>query len=292
MRAAVRLGFLVMAAGLLAGCSGLLDPQGPIAGQQRTLLFNAFAIMMVVVGPVIVMALGFAWWFRAGNTRAKYAPDWAYSGQIELVVWAVPAMIVILVGAVGWIGSHQLDPPKPIVSNVKPLPIQVVALDWKWLFIYPEQGVATVNQLVVPEGTPLQFELTSYTVMNAFLVPQLGSMIYAMPGMATKLNLQADRAGEYPGLSSHFSGDHFSDMRFVVRAVKSEAFAAWVEEAKAAAVLDEAAMATLAKPGPAKVQVYKDPDMHLFDTILEASTRAPGSPGAPGYVEAKPGRAH
>src|SRR5215471_1317243 len=166
---------VVGAALLLAACqqAGVMDPQGPIASAARLLLINSTAIMLVVVVPVIVATLAFAWWYRASNSRAVRSLDVAYEGRIEFVTWSIPALIVILLGGVIWIGSHQLDPRAPIPTDAKPLRVDVIALDWKWLFIYPDQGIATVNQLVIPVGTPVQFRLTSATVMNSFFVPQL-----------------------------------------------------------------------------------------------------------------------
>ena len=170
--------------------------------------------MLAIVVPTIAATFAFAWWFRASNTRATYLPDWEYSGRIELIVWAIPLLVIMLLGGVAWIGSHDLDPAKPLASNTPPLEVQVVSLDWKWLFIYPDQHIASVNQLVVPAGTPIHFSLTSASVMNAFFVPQLGSMIYTMNGMTTQLYLQADAPGTFLGLSSHFSGDGFSGHAF------------------------------------------------------------------------------
>src|SRR5580692_5509846 len=208
-----RLFAVLVAACLADACrgEGVLDPQGPVASAERLILLNATAIMLVVVVPVIVLTLAFAWWYRSSNARAVRRPEWSYSGQIELVVWAIPAMVVILLAGVAWIGSHQLDPARGLESREQPIRIEVVSLDWKWLFIYPDQHVATLNQLIVPAGAPLEFTLTSATVMNAFFVPQLGSQIYTMPGMTTHLNLLAAQPGDYPGFSSHFSGDGFSD---------------------------------------------------------------------------------
>src|SRR6266849_7726624 len=218
----------------LAACSnaGVLDPQGPIAEAERLLLVNSTAIMLVVVVPVILATLGFAWWYRASNPRARRSLELAYEGRIEFVTWSIPALIVILLGGVSWIGSHQLDPRAPIPASVPPLRVDVVALDWKWLFIYPDQGVAMLNQLVIPAETPVEFRLTSATVMNSFFVPQLGSQIYAMSGMTTHLNLLADRPGEYPGISANFSGDGFSDMQFIVNSVPASDFNAWLEQAR------------------------------------------------------------
>src|SRR5580658_9447390 len=222
-------GLVSLAAVVVASCqpAGVMDPQGPIAAAEWLLTINATEIMLVVVVPVILATLGFAWWFRSSNSRANHSPDWAYQGSVEFVVWSIPALVVILLGGVCWIGAHELDPRAPIASNTKPLQVDVVSLDWKWLFIYPDQGIATVNQLVVPAGTPVSFRLTSATVMNSFFVPQLGSQIYTMAGMATQLNLLAGQPGDYPGLSTNFSGDGFSDMRFTVKALAAGDFAGW-----------------------------------------------------------------
>jgi cytochrome o ubiquinol oxidase subunit 2 len=166
---------------LLGGCNLIvLDPQGVVGIAEKTILIDSLAIMLVIVLPTIATIVAFAWWFRASNTRATYLPDFTYSGRIELIVWAIPLLVIMLLGGVAWIGSHDLDPAKPLASDTPPLEVQVVSLDWKWLFIYPQQGVASVNELVVPAGVPLHFSLTSASVMNAFFVPQLGSMIYTI----------------------------------------------------------------------------------------------------------------
>jgi len=221
---------VVMAPIVLTACQpAVLDPQGVIGMAEKTILIDSLAIMLAIVVPTIAATLGFAWWFRASNTKATYLPDFEYSGRIELIVWSIPLLTVILLGGVAWIGSHDLDPAKPLASDTPPLEIQGVSLDWKWLFIYPNQRVASVNQLVVPAGVPLHFSLTSASVMNAFFIPQLGSMIYTMNGMRTQMNLRADAPGTFRGLSSHYSGDGFSDMHFDVHAVSPEQFAAWIE---------------------------------------------------------------
>jgi cytochrome o ubiquinol oxidase subunit II len=213
----------------LSSCNAIvLDPQGPIGLAQRTILIDSVAIMLAIVLPTMAATLGFAWWFRASNTRAKYMPEFAHSGQLELITWSIPLLTIMLLGGVAWISSHDLDPARPLPSKDEPLTVQVVSLDWKWLFIYPDQHVATVNELVIPAGTPVRFALTSASVMNAFFIPQLGSMIYTMHGMRTQLNLSADTPGTYHGLSSHYSGDGFSDMHFNVQAVSANQFAAWV----------------------------------------------------------------
>jgi cytochrome o ubiquinol oxidase subunit 2 len=254
----------------LGGCSqGVLDPHGPIASAERQILFNSLAIMLAIVIPTIAATLGVAWWFRSSNTRATYLPDFEYSGRLELLVWSIPAMTVLLVGGVAWVGAHDLDPRKAISSPVKPLTVQVVSLDWKWLFIYPEQGIASVNHLTVPVGTPVSFELTSSSVMNSFFVPQLGSQIYTMSGMVTRLQLQADHPGSYPGLSANFSGEGFADMGFKVNAVPAAQFAQWVTAARnSGPALDAASYADLAKPSRALAPfTYRSVASGLFQQI-------------------------
>jgi cytochrome o ubiquinol oxidase subunit 2 len=250
--------------------SGVLDPQGPIAHAERLILLDSTAIMLAVVVPVILATLVFAWWFRASNLKATYRPNWAYSGRLEFIVWSIPALVVLFLGGIGWVSSHDLDPGKPLQSEVAPIEVQVVSLDWKWLFIYPAQGIASVNRLVVPAGTPIHFRLTSATVMNSFFVPQLGTQIYTMSGMATQLNLQADQPGTYPGLSAQFSGDGFADMHFDVEAMPQAAFGEWADQTKAKApVLDDAAYAELTRSSSAVAPaVYRGVDPGLFDNIV------------------------
>jgi len=270
---------MVGAAAPLAACqqAGVLDPQGPIASAERLLLINSTAIMLVVVIPVIIATLAVAWWYRASNPRAVRSLDVAYEGRIEFVTWSIPALIVILLAGVIWIGSHQLDPKAPIASDVKPLRVDVVALDWKWLFIYPDQSIATVNQLVLPVGTPVQFRVTSATVMNSFFIPQLGSQIYAMGGMTTHLNLLADKPGAFPGFSAMFSGDGFSDMQFIAKAVPAGDFDAWLGSVRGAgAALDDASYAQLAKPSKAvPPATYGSVAPNLFEHILDETTAGP-----------------
>jgi cytochrome o ubiquinol oxidase subunit 2 len=240
-------------------------------------MINSTEIMLVVVVPVILATLAFAWWYRASNPRASRATDEGFEGRVEFVVWSIPVLIVILLGGVSWISSHQLDPRAPIQADAKPLRIDVVSLDWKWLFIYPDQGVAAVNQLVIPTATPINFRLTSATVMNSFFVPQLGSQIYTMGGMTTHLNLLADRPGEYPGFSAMFSGDGFSDMRFVAKAVSAGDFSTWVAQVRGAgSALDDAGYAKLAKPSNAvPPATYRSVAPNLFDRILGWTTAGP-----------------
>jgi cytochrome o ubiquinol oxidase subunit II len=281
----IRMAGALMLLPLLAGCSaGILAPRGPVASAQRLLLINSTAIMLVVVIPVIVATLAFAWWYRASNSRASRGTDESYEERIEFVVWSIPALTVILLGGVIWIGSHQLDPRTPISGQSDPLRVDVVALDWKWLFIYPDQGVAAVNQLVIPAGTPVEFRLTSATVMNSFFVPQLGSQIYTMGGMTTHLTLLADKPGEYPGFSANFSGDGFSWMQFVVRSVPAGDFNPWLEQTRGTgSALDEASYTELATPSKAvPPTTYRSVEPKLFDRILDQTVSGCGKAGARG----------
>jgi cytochrome o ubiquinol oxidase subunit II len=266
---------------LLASCrEGVLDPQGPVGAAERVILYDATTIMLAVVVPVILLTLAFAWWFRAGNRHATYRPDWEYSGKIELIVWSIPALVILFLGGIAWIGSHDLDPPKPLASEKTPLEVEVVSLDWRWLFIYPEEHIATVNRLVVPTGVPIHFRLTSASVMNSFFIPQLGSQIYTMSGMTTQLNLQADQAGTYQGLSAQFSGPGFSDMRFTLVAASDEQFTSWIAEVRArGGVLDGATFTQLARPTKAGGEltygaVAEDP----FDSITHGHFATRWSP--------------
>jgi cytochrome o ubiquinol oxidase subunit 2 len=273
----------------LTACQpAVLDPKGFVGLAEKTILIDSLAIMLVIVIPTIAATFAFAWWFRASNTRARYLPDWVFSGRIEMIVWSIPLLVIMLLGGVAWIGSHDLDPAKPLTSNEPPLEVQVVSLDWKWLFIYPSQGLASVNKLVVPARRPLHFSLTSASVMNAFFIPQLGSMIYTMNGMTTRLNLQADAPGVFLGLSSHYSGDGFSDMHFDVLAAPAEQFAAWVENArKTGSTLDSTSYAALAKQSMnISPFIFGAVDPELFQQIV--TQKLPPGPGPRGGTSASP----
>jgi cytochrome o ubiquinol oxidase subunit 2 len=261
---------MMSAAMLLASCNeGVLDPHGPVGKAERIILYDSTAIMLAVVIPVIVLTLVFAWWFRARNKRARYRPDWEYSGRIEMIIWSIPALVILFLGGIAWTGSHDLDPAVPLEQSTAPLDIEVISLDWRWLFIYPHEGIASLNHLVVPAGVPLRFRLTSTTVMNSFFVPQLGSQIYAMPNMVTRLNLQADQPGTFDGLSAQFSGDGFSDMRFDLVSTEPDAFKDWVDSTKAqGGVLDARTFEELARPAKAAgAQTYGRVSEDLFDRI-------------------------
>jgi len=219
---------------LLGGCNmEILSPKGDIGMQERTLLFTATGLMLLVVIPVLFMIVSFAWKYRASNTKADYQPKWAHSTAIEIVVWTVPCIIVAILAVITWRSTHALDPYKPLVSEHKPVTIEVVSLDWKWLFIYPEYDIATVNEIAFPVDVPVNFRITSASVMNSFFIPQLGSQIYSMAGMETKLHLNAREPGTYAGISANYSGAGFSGMRFKAIATSQEGFDNWVKEAKA-----------------------------------------------------------
>ena len=271
-----------IAAGLvlpIAACNrGILDPVGPVGHAEKTILNNATAIMLANIVPTMSATIAFAWWFRAGNKKAEYRPDWEYSGAIELVVWSIPALTVLLLGGIAWIGSHDLEPSKPLKSAAPAVKVDVVSLDWKWLFIYPDQGIATVNRLVVPAGTPVDFRLTSATVWNVFFVPQMGTMIYTMPRMTTRLSLQADKPGVYDGLSAHFSGDGFPGMGFKVHALPPAQFASWAADARGRGqALDGRTFAELSRPSSyVKPYNYGAVSPGLFAAIV--ANRAPPNP--------------
>lgn len=275
---------------LAARCEGVLDAQGPVAAADREIMLNALSIMLVIVVPTLVAALWFAFWFRASNTRARRLPHWVYSGRLELLIWSVPLLTILFLSGVIWVGSHRLDPSQPL-SPARPLEIQVISLDWKWLFIYPEQRVAAVNEVVVPAGVPVHFSLTSGSVMNAFFVPQLGSMIATMNGMVTQLHLQADHPGAYFGESTQFSGDGFSDMNFVVRALPAGEFQRWLATARGmGSMLDAKNYQSLARQGVVKQPlVYGGVDPGLFDAIVQQRIApAPGPQTGQGGVHVHP----
>lgn len=248
----------------------VLAPAGPIGASERIILLDALAIMLAIVIPTMLAIIGFAWWFRASNTRAIYTPDWSYSGRVELIVWSIPTLVVLFLGGLIWTSSHDLDPVQPLPSKTPALQVQVIALDWKWLFIYPQQGVASVNSLVIPAGTPLHLNVTSASVFNVFFMPQLGSEIYAMNGMLTQLNLQADRPGSYPGLSAQFSGDGFPGMAFTAVAMAAAQFNQWVTTAKARGpTLDDPAYRLLLQQSRnVRPYTYRAVAPGLFDRVI------------------------
>lgn len=263
------------AAFLLAGCDDmvLMNSKGPVGQGEWSLILTAFILMLIVVIPVIIMTVLFAWRYRASNTKATYTPMWSHSNALEATVWSIPLIIVAILGVITWKSSHEFDPYRPLDSDKKPLTVQVVSLDWKWLFIYPEQKIATVNQLVIPTGVPVSFKVTSSGVMNSFFIPQLGGQIYAMAGMTTQLHLQADEPGTYAGFSAGFSGAGFSDMKFDTIATATEQdFDNWVTKVKAGSnTLDNAAYQVLLKPSEKHpVEYFSTVEPNMYDQIVDS----------------------
>lgn len=256
---------------LLTGCKfDLLDPKGDIGVQEKNLILTSTWAMLIIVVPVILLTLFFAWRYRASNGKAAYRPDWSHSTRVEVVVWAVPAVIILFLANLTWDSTHALDPYKPIVARASPINVDVVALDWKWLFIYPDLGVASVNQMAMPVGVPVNFRITSDSAMNSFFIPQLGSQVYAMAGMATQLHLIADKEGAYDGLSANFSGAGFSDMKFKALALPEDGFRQWVAKARDASdALDAPSYQRLSAPSQADpVAYFKAVDPGLFQSIV------------------------
>lgn len=267
----LRRGLIFLPVILLAGCNMVvMNPSGDVAHQEARLVVISTLLMLLIIVPVIALVVLFAWRYRKSNTAARYEPDWDHSTQLELVIWGAPLLIIIALGLLTWISTHTLDPYRPLAridaqnplpENHKPLEVQVVALDWKWLFIYPEQGIATVNELAAPVNVPIRFKITASSVMNAFYIPALAGQIYAMPSMQTQLNAVINKPGEFEGFSSNYSGAGFSDMRFKFHALSNDDFDAWVKKVKTGGeALKRPDYLTLEKPS------IKDP-VRYFGTV-------------------------
>jgi len=264
--------FVAALALLLGGCSfELLSPQGPVGVHERDLILLATGVMLMVVIPVIFLTLYFAWRYRETNTAATYAPRWSHSTMIEIVVWGIPCVIVAALGILIWETTHKLDPYRPLESKVAPVEVDVVAMDWKWLFVYPQYGVASVNELAIPVGTPVNFRITAESTMNALFIPQLGSMVYAMSGMQTKLHLMADTPGVYDGRSAAYSGAGFSDMHFKTIATSRAAFDDWIAHARASGrALDDRTYQALKRPSTKEpVALYASVSPRLFQAVVD-----------------------
>ncbi len=265
---------------LLAACDTVvMKPSGDIAAQEARLVVVSTALMLLIIVPVIALIIIFAWRYRKNNTKATYTPDWDHSTKLELVIWGAPLLIIIALGLITWISTHVLDPyrplsrldaARPIAADVKPLVVEVVALDWKWLFIYPELGIATVNELVAPVDVPIRFKITASTVMNSFYIPALAGQIYAMPSMQTSLNAVMNKAGTYDGFSSNYSGAGFSGMRFKFHAKDAAGFDEWVKSVKAGGgSLERTSYLQLEKPSEKEpVRRYAGVDAALYNAIL------------------------
>lgn len=260
--------------------SGLavLDPKGAIGLAERGLMLSAVEFMLIVAVPVYLLLFFFAWKYRASSKKKSvYMPEWEHGAMEELIWWAIPLEIILILGALTWSSTHELDPRKPIQSSVQPLKVQVVSLDWKWLFIYPEEKIATVNYLHLPVGRPVVFSITADAPMNAFWIPQLGGMIYAMTGMTTTLNLIANEAGHYAGSASNYSGDGFAHMRFAVDAISADEFESWVSLMQFDSdSLTAASYELLAEPGTAEPENYGMVEEGLYDAIIRKFTHPAG----------------
>ena len=277
---------LLPAVALLAGCNAvLMNPSGDVALQQRNLIIQSTVLMLLIVVPVIALTLIFAWRYRKSNTRADYQPDWDHSTQLELLIWAAPLLIIIALGALTWISTHTLDPYRPlqridaerdVIPDTDPLVIDVVALDWKWLFIYPEQGIALVNEVAAPVDRPIQFRITSSAVMNSFFIPALAGQIYAMPGMETKLNAVINKPGVFEGFSANYSGAGFSGMRFKFHGLASADFDHWVQKTRAGGdKLTRDAYLQLEQPSQRDpVRRFATVAPNLYDAILNRCVEA------------------
>lgn len=273
-------GLLLLPLALLAGCNTVvMNPSGDIAAQQGHLIVVSTVLMLLIIVPVICLTIFFAWKYRASNKEATYTPDWDHSTQLELAIWAAPLLIIIALGAVTWINTHTLDPYQPLrridatrsaAATTKPLVVEVVALDWKWLFIYPEQGIATVNELAAPVDMPIQFKITSSSVMNSFYIPALAGQIYAMPGMETKMHAVINKAGVFDGFSANYSGAGFSDMRFKFHGMSTGDFDKWVQKTKSSGQqLNRAGYLQLEKPSEREpIHHYSTVSPDLYDAIL------------------------
>jgi len=271
---------LLLMALSLTGCDWvLMNPSGDIAWQQRDLLIFATLLMLIIIIPVMVLTLWFAWKYRASNRKAEYAPDWHHSTRLEIMIWSAPLAIILILGTVTWITTHTLDPyrpldridaGRPLAAGVKPLEVEVVALDWKWLFLYPEYGIASVNELAAPIDVPIRFKLTSSSMMNSFFIPALAGQVYAMPGMETRLNAVINQEGIYKGFSANYSGDGFSHMHFKFHGLSEQGFNQWVEKARQGGTpfgRDE--YLTLEKPSEREpVQYFSSVDPDLYNAIL------------------------
>ncbi|MDN3379223.1 MULTISPECIES: ubiquinol oxidase subunit II [unclassified Pseudoalteromonas] len=271
------LGTLLLA---LTGCKGgVLDPKGQIGIDEKNLIIIATVLMLIVVIPVIVMTLYFAWKYRDGQDHEVYAPKWAHSTKIEAAVWAIPIVIVIILGVITWQSTQELDPYKPLEGKGEHLTVEVVSLNWKWLFIYPEQGIASVNELVFPANVPVEYKITSQSTMNSFFIPQLGSQIYSMAGMETKLHLIANEPGTFKGFSANYSGAGFTGMKFNAIATPTQAdFDTWVNKVKSQKnTLYKADYDALAQPSENNpVSYFSDVEEGLFHTIVMKYMQAHG----------------
>ena len=255
----------------LTGCKGgIWNPNGIITAQEKDLFIIATVLMLLVVVPVIILTLWFAWRYREG-ANAKYRPEWTHSTALEVVCWGIPAILILVLGIMVWKTTHSLSPYKPLESDKKPLEIDVVALDWKWMFIYPEENIATVNYIKIPKDRPINFKITSAAPMNSFFIPELAGQIYAMTGMTTQLHLIAENNGKYRGFSANYTGTGFAEMQFYAEVSDQKDYDSWVKEVrdgKHQALTWDYFWSDLVKPSIGNpVAYYYDVDNNLFGDI-------------------------
>lgn len=257
----------------------VMQPSGDIAVQQRDLIIIATVLMLLIIVPVMAATLYFAWKYRASNTDAEYAPDWDHSARLEVLIWSAPLAIIIVLGAITWITTHKLDPyrpleridaARPVPQGVKPLTVEVVAMDWKWLFLYPDYGVASMNEFAAPVDVPITFKITASSVMNSFYIPALAGQVYAMTGMQTKLHAVINKEGAYQGFSANYSGPGFSHMHFDFHGLSQQGFEAWIAKVKSTGTpLGREQYLTIEKPSQREpARYFKDVDTKLYQAIL------------------------
>ncbi len=269
-----RLGLALFAIGamlLLSGCDiSLLNPKGIISIKEKDLFFTSIFLMLIVVIPVIILVIVIPFRYRASNTHATYKPNWSHSLALEIVWWTIPIIIIAVLATITWFSTHELDPYHPLNSDKKPVTIEVIALDWKWLFVYPDYNIATVNFIQIPINTPINFKITSDAPMNSFMIPQLGSQIYAMQGMQTKLHIMANTVGDYTGQSVNYSGGGFSGMKFITRVTSEEDFNAWIAVVRAGKhPLSASVFIELEKQSDYNpVELFSDVVPHLYDNTI------------------------
>lgn len=265
---------------LLSGCGqGVLDPQGPVGEAQKQLIVTSTLLMLIVVIPVIIMTILFAWRYNYIKNR-KYSPNWSHSNRIEAVVWGIPLIIIAILAVITWRSTHALNPQAPLESDNPTMTVQVMSMDWKWLFIYPELGIASINQLAIPVDTPIEFQVTSSSVMNSFFIPRLGSQIYAMAGMKNTVNLMASETGDYFGTSANYSGAGFSHMQFRALAMTEEEFGQWVANAEQSSrTLDPGTLRALVEPSEKnEVEYFSNVTPELYNDVINSFARPDISP--------------
>jgi cytochrome o ubiquinol oxidase subunit 2 len=275
---------LLLVAGL-AGCNMVvMQPSGDIAAQQRDLIVISTILMLIIIVPVIFLTFYFAWRYRQSNTAARYDPEWHHSTALEVVIWTAPLLIIIALGAITWVNTHKLDPyrpldridpARPVAAGIEPLVVEVVALDWKWLFFYPDYGIATVNEMAAPVDRPIAFKITASSVMNSFYIPALAGMIYAMPGMQTRLHAVINKPGTFEGFSSNFSGEGFSHMRFAFRGLEQADFDSWIAQVKQnGTMLNRDSYLKLEKPSIREpVRYFSGVEDGLYEAVLNMCVR-------------------